>query len=214
MHIATRFFISLALLASLVMVGCAKPQQPPLPTGNLTLGVAHFTHPTTNADMLAGYIGDEVENVDTKIFNYLDNTFAGTLIANSKHNFMSAEKSRSCSATIAEASNEPRAALRRWSEVGRCMGVDLLLVPQVYEWHARKGSSAGVTAPARVVLGFFLIDVRNETLVSRYHFEETQQALTSNLLEVGKFFKRSGRWITAEELAQEAMEQAVKELRL
>lgn len=214
MHTATRLFLSLALVFSLALVGCAKPQQPPLPTGNLTLGVAHFTHPTSNAEMLAGYIGDDAEKVDTKIFNYLDNTFAGTLIANSSHNFVSAEKSKLCSATIAEASNEPRAAIRRWSEVGRCMGVDLLLVPQVYEWHARKGGSAGVVAPARVVLSFFLIDVRNETLVSRYHFEETQQALTSNLLEVGKFFKRSGRWVTAEELAQEAMENAIEDMRL
>ena len=214
MHTATRFILSLTLVVSFILVGCAKPQQPPLPTGNLTLGVAHFTHPTSNADMLAGYISDSVENVDTKIFNYLDNTFAGTLIANSSHSFVNAEKSKMCSAGIAEASNSPRAAMRRWSEVGRCMGVDLLLVPQVYEWRARKGGSAGVVEPARVVLSFFLIDVRNETLVSRYHFEETQQALSDNLLEVGKFFKRSGRWITAEELAQEAMENAIKDLRL
>lgn len=214
MNSTLRFLLSLALLASLTAFGCAKPQQPPLPTGNLTLGVAHFTHPTSNADMMAGYIGEDVENVDTKIFNYLDNTFAGTLIANSSHNFVSAEKARACSSKIAEASNEPRAAIRRWSEVGRCMGVDLLVVPQVFEWHARRGSSMGVTHPARVVLEFFLVDVRNETLVSRYRFEETQQALTSNLLEVGKFFRRSGRWVTAEELAQEAMVHAVRELRL
>lgn len=199
----------------LLALGCAKPQQAPLPIGNLSIGVAHFSNPTSNAEMLAGYLSDDTAAVDSKILERLDRDFAGILRDKSKKTYTAfSADSKTCSATIAEAQNEPRAAIRRWSQVGRCMGVDLLLIPQVYQWQSREGGGAGVVKPARIVMDFFIIDVRNESLVSRAHFDETQQALTSNLLEAGKFFKRSGRWVTAYELAQEGMVEAIKDLRL
>ena len=84
----------------------------------------------------------------------------------------------------------------------------------LYEWRERDGSAIGAAKPAKVVMDIYVVDVRNEALISRSHFDETQSALSSNLLEADKFFKRGGKWITAHDLAQEGMEKAVKELGL
>ena len=201
-------------LFALVAFGCAQPVQSPLPVGNLKLGVAFFTYPADNSELIAGYIAGTDEVVNPAVLGQLDLLFAESLQNNSKHIFTNSSVAFNCSQSIAKASTAPRAALHRWGEVGRCMNVDLLLVPQVYEWKPRHGGSAGVVTPARIALGFFLIDARNDRLISRFHFDETQQALSDNLLEAGKFFKRGARWITAEEMAVEAMNQAIKELRL
>ena len=199
---------------SMVAFGCAQPAQSPLPVGNLKLGVAFFTYPSDNSELIAGYIAGNDTTVSPTVLSQLDLLFAQSLQDNSKHFFTNSSEAYNCSQSIAKATTAPRAALQRWGEVGRCMKVDLLLVPQVYEWNPRHGSSVGVVTPARIALGFFLIDARNDRLVSRFHFDETQQALSDNLLEAGKFFKRGARWITAEEMAVEAMNQAIKELRL
>ncbi|GHV55345.1 hypothetical protein FACS1894206_09640 [Deltaproteobacteria bacterium] len=58
------------------------------------------------------------------------------------------------------------------------------------------------------------MDIKNATLTSRSHFDETQAALADNLLDAGKFFARGGKWITATELAREGMVKAVKDLGL
>lgn len=206
------------LLVSCVLVfaGCARPRQAPLPVGDLKLGVAFFTQPAAPSDMLAGYLVEDAPRIDEKVLAEMDALLANVLAAESKNSFRARESALHCSRTVStqEGRSNNQAALRTWSSVGRCMGVDLLVVPQLLEYRERAGSAMGVTEPARVVMDIFVLDVRNETLVSRSRFDETQSALTSNLLEAGKFFRRGGRWITAHELAGEGMEKAVKELRL
>ncbi len=204
------------LLAAFALSGCARPAQPPLPVGDLKLGVAFFTQPLEPSDMLAGYVVENAPRIDEKVLLEMDGLLAEVLAAESKLSFRSRESALHCSKTVAgqDGRSNNQAALRNWSSVGRCMGVDLLVVPQLFEYRDRAGSAVGVTEPARVVLDVFVIDARNETLISRSRFDETQSALTSNLLEADKFFKRGGKWISARELAKEGMEKAVKELRL
>ena len=208
----------LCLLAAslLVFSGCAKPRQPPLPVGDLKLGVAFFTQPSGPADMLAGYVVEDVPRIDDKVLVEMDALLAGVLAAESKNSFHSRDSALNCSKKVASQGGRTnnQAALRTWSSVGRCMGVDLLVVPQLFEYRDRAGSAVGMTEPAKVVMDIFVIYVRNETLISRSRFDEAQSALSSNLLEADKFFKRGGKWITGHDLAKEGMEIAVKELRL
>ena len=209
-------FLCLALLFALAFSGCSKPKQPPLPVGNLKLGVAYFSQPAEPVDMLAGYVVEDTPRIDEKVLSEMDALLANVLAQESKNNFRSRESALHCSKTVAaqQGSNNNQAALRTWSAIGRCMGVDLLVVPQLLEYRVREGSAIGVVAPAKVVMDIFVIDVRNETLVSRSRFDEAQSALTNNLLDADKFFKRGGKWITAHDLAQEGMVKAVKELGL
>ena len=82
------------------------------------------------------------------------------------------------------------------------------------DWHERQGSTAGVTDPAHVRVEFFLINVASGYVMSRSVFEEKQEGLANNLMNVGTFFKRRGKWVTAEELTIDGMHKAVKDMGL
>ncbi|MDR0826940.1 MAG: hypothetical protein LBN33_03555 [Desulfovibrio sp.] len=212
----TLLFACLLLTAALLAAACGAPKQPPLPLGSLKLGLASFTQPAVASDMLAGYQPEGTPKIDAKDLNELDSIFNQVLSKESKHSFTGRESSDHCRRTVGaqEGRSNTQAALRTWSAVGRCMGVDLLVVPQALEFRQRDGGSFGVVSPARVVMDTFIIDTRNEALISRSRFDETQSNLSSNLLDTGKFLKRGGQWISAQELAREGMEKAVKELGL
>jgi len=203
-------------LAAPALTGCAKPRQAPLPVGNLKLGVAYFSQPAEPSHMLAGYVLENLPHIDERFLAEMDVLLAEVLAEESKNSFHSRDSALHCSKKVAvqDGRSNNQAALRTWSSIGRCMGVDLLVVPFLFEFRERLGGPMGALEPARVVMDIFVIDVRSESLISRSRFDETQSALTSNLLEAGKFFRRGGRWITAHDLAREGMEKAVKELRL
>lgn len=211
------FLLCFAVATCLLLTSCTRPKQaPPMPLGSLKLGVANFTQPHGPSDMLAGYVVDDVDNIDEKYLNELDNVLAEVLSKESKNSFLSKESALHCARTVGEreGNSNNQAALRRWSAIGRCMNVDLLVVPQMLEFRERAGGELGVSKPAKIVMDVFLIDVRNESLIGRSRFDETQTALTSNLLEADKFFKRGGKWVSGSQLAREGMVKAVKELRL
>ena len=94
--------------------------------------------------------------------------------------------------------------------MGRCLPADFILVPQVLYWKDFGGGGN----PASVVLDLFLLDVKGERVVARYHFDETQKALTDNLLDLGKFVRRKGEWIEADALAKEGIEAGLSEMGL
>jgi hypothetical protein len=209
-------FLCLAFAGTVLLAACVTPRQPAMPVGNLKLGVAYFSQPAEPSDMLAGYLVENASRIDTKVLTEMDALLASVLDSKSRNSFHSRESALHCSRSVAaqEGRNNTQAALRTWSSIGRCMGVDILVVPQLLEYRERDGGAIGAAVPAHVVMDIFVLDVRNEILISRSRFDETQSALTSNLLEADKFFKRGGKWITAHDLAEEGMEKAVKELGL
>lgn len=58
--------------------------------------------------------------------------------------------------------------------------------------------------PASVSFHIHLID-KNNALRRVYVFEETQQALSQNILNIRKFLRRRARWLTVSELAEEGV---------
>ena len=206
----------LAFAGSFLLVACATPRQPAMPVGNLKLGTAFFSQPAEPSQMLAGYLVEDAPRIDPKILNEMDALLAAVLAANSKNNFHSRESALHCARTVAaqEGRSNNQAAIRTWSSIGRCMGVDILVVPQMLEYRERDGGALGAAESAHIVMDIFVLDVRNEILISRSRFDETQSPLTSNLLEADKFFRRGGKWVTARDLAEEGMNKAIKELGL
>lgn len=195
------------------LTACATPRQPAIPMGDLAIGIAPFTQPEGPQDMLAGFQAEPAPQVEMKTLFALDDAFAQVLASNTMRTYVPAEKAQECLVTV-RAANRQQAALRTWSQVGRCMGVDVLIVPQILEWRERDGGEMGVATPAGIIMDIFVLDVKNESLISRSRYDETQTSLMGNLLEARKFVRRGGRWVTALDLAREGMEKAIKELGL
>jgi hypothetical protein len=211
---SSSLLIRLVLLAALLTpAACSTPRQPPMPVGDLKLGQAHFTHPSGMEDLLAGYLAEDLPPVEEKTLGDLDLRFSSLLAAESANSFTGPEKALACDKSV-KAQTPRQAALRHWAAVGRCMGVDLLVVPQILEWREREGPEYAAVAPATVAMDTYVIDAKGESLISRSHYDVTQSALASNLLELGSFIKRSGKWTPASELAEEGMLKAIKELGL
>ena len=74
----------------------------------------------------------------------------------------------------------------------------------IYGFVERRGGNLAVERPAGVSFHIHLFD-RDNVLKRVYVYEETQQALSENVLGIGKFLRRKARWVTARELAEEGI---------
>lgn len=83
---------------------------------------------------------------------------------------------------------------------------DAILIGYIFHFKERVGTSYSVESPASISFSLFLVRVVDGQIVWRGIFEETQQALSENLLKIGVFIKRKARWITAREMAAEGLE--------
>lgn len=221
----TTLFLTL-LAAVILTTGCARRHAPGAKTAvpgeaatsavaflGKTFAVAPFTNPATDADLLSGYLPTS-RVVPEIVVVHLDAALAEDL-AGSKQSIAPFKITADCARTASRGDESGRlATMRYWQNVGKCAGADFVVVPMVLNWREREGSEMGATKPASVDLTLTLLDVRTGGIVKHYHFEETQQALSSNLLEAQKFVSRNGRWVTAMELAQEGLRQGLKELGL
>lgn len=209
----TRILIAVLALAVLVAMGCQR-RGVPLEGPEGTLAVAGFAQPRTTAELLGGYVPEASTTVQPKILTQLDAALLEELGKSVRRSFLGPHAVRQCSETVLAAEGGSGGAFDHWLAVGKCLDVDWLLVPQLTAWRERQGSEVSVQDPASVTLSLYLLDVRGESFVKRYRFEETQQPLTANVLDAGKFIKRGAQWITALELAREGLAQGIKELGL
>ena len=215
MRISIPASFCMVLAVALLLTACQKrpqrPQQPSIPY-SMKIGVAEFTQPTTNSELLAGILPEDQGRVPEDVLTQLNSVLRRDLGATKRlYTFLPGRPKPSFGSY--HESGRPQ-GLATWTAYGKQFHVDLLLVPQVLNWHQRQGSSAGVTQSAHVRVEFFLIDLATGRLVGRSAYEEKQVGLVDNILGVGDFLKRRGSWVTAEELTQEAVAKAIKELGL
>ncbi len=108
--------------------------------------------------------------------------------------------------------NVKSSELRILRSFGKDLNADAILYGKLYRFRERIGSPYAVKTPASVAFSLILVRVADGAVLWRYSFDQTQEALTSNLLN-WRFYKKQGmRWVTAEELAAYGLEQAVQEL--
>jgi hypothetical protein len=176
------------------------------------VGIAGFYQPASTSELLAGYVPEGASPVDSIILAQMDNDFAQILRASTDRKYVGIEKSYQCAKDTRSVRTD--SAFDFWLTVGKCMDVDVIIVPQLQAWQERDGGELGAMRPAAVVMDFFLLDVKKQLLLARSRFDETQQALSANLLDIGKYITRGGKWISAEELAKEGITRAVRELGL
>jgi len=77
----------------------------------------------------------------------------------------------------------------------------------LYRYEERIGGNLSVDKPAGV--GFHMHLMENNTLKRVFTFDEDQQALSENLFNIGKFFRRGAKWLTVEELSIDAVNQGL-----
>ena len=95
-------------------------------------------------------------------------------------------------------------------DVGSELGAEGVVSGYVYRFRERKGVSYAVEQPASVAFEIHLLRVSDGALVWRGYFDRTQSSLMEDLLKAPSFYRGGGRWVTAEQLAEEGLEQIVK----
>ena len=204
-------------LVSSLLIACAtkkdREAQPLLPA-DYKVSVAPFTQPIDPAQLIAGQIPEDQGKVPDDELAALNGDLRRILMTETERSYIFIPGSK-----LPVGWNKPRssaqpAALQRWVKYGRDLGATYLLVPQILNWNEREGSEAGVTSSAYIRMELFLINVKEGMVRSRAIFEEKQVGLVDNLLSVGDFVKRKGKWLNARELASDGMRRAVRDLGL
>ncbi len=81
-------------------------------------------------------------------------------------------------------------------------GANLLLTGSVSRYRDREGENLGVSAPASVGFSVTLYQAPGATRLWSAGFDETQQPMSSNLFNMGRYPGGGTRWLTAEELSK------------
>lgn len=84
-------------------------------------------------------------------------------------------------------------------------GVNFVLTGFISHYSERVGGELGVESPASVSFLTRLYDAKTGELLWQYFYTEQQSPLFENIAEVGKFFKRKGKWVSAWELTEEGI---------
>ncbi len=87
------------------------------------------------------------------------------------------------------------------AKTGRRLGADAVIAGNIYRFRERVGSDYAAESPASVAFTVAMVRVSDGSVVWSAVFDETQHSLMENLFNIGTFFKRGGKWLTAEQLA-------------
>lgn len=96
-------------------------------------------------------------------------------------------------------------------KVGSELEADGIVFCHVYRFKERKGYSYSVEKSASVGFEIHLIRVSDGAVVWKGIFDKTQTSLMENILQIVYFYKERGRWLTAQELATEGIDEILKE---
>lgn len=88
---------------------------------------------------------------------------------------------------------------------------EAVLVGRIYSYKDRKGGNYSVSEPSRVSFDMRIIRVSDGKVLFLCDFDEVQKPLLSNILNIGTFLKRKGRWVKADEMALNAIDEALED---
>jgi hypothetical protein len=97
-------------------------------------------------------------------------------------------------------------------QLAKELNVGFVFVGYLFRFEERIGSRIGAEKPASVGFEVHLLRVRDGKRVWDGKFDETQQALSENLLKIGSFVRRGAAWLKAEELSSVGMDEMLKRL--
>jgi len=93
------------------------------------------------------------------------------------------------------------------ARVARRLGADLAVLGAVARYRQRVGSAWAVEQPASVAYEAALVRGTDAAVLQLARFDYTQQALSENLLDLPRFLRGRGRWLTREEILDGALDE-------
>jgi len=90
-------------------------------------------------------------------------------------------------------------------QIGKHMQGDAVLTCSVNRFIKRQGNKYSVDSPASVAFECQLISVESGRALCYFSFDETQQPLSENLLDLPGAARRGFKWVTAEELMKDGL---------
>ncbi|MCP4744960.1 MAG: hypothetical protein GY874_02310 [Desulfobacteraceae bacterium] len=103
-------------------------------------------------------------------------------------------------------------AVSRMQKAAGKAGADVVMAGILYDYRERVGRDYGVETPARISFELNLVNVETGRLVWQAHYKEKQQSLNKNVFQLSTFLRRKGRWVTAKQMAADAMNQMMDDL--
>jgi hypothetical protein len=91
--------------------------------------------------------------------------------------------------------------LARAVALGKAVGADAVVVGRVTRFAPRVGTAYGASQGASVAFELGLVAVASGEEIWRGAFDETQEALASNIFDFWMFWRSGPQWLTANELA-------------
>jgi hypothetical protein len=96
------------------------------------------------------------------------------------------------------------------ARIGRGLGLDAVVIGAVYRYEQRQGSAIGVQSPASAAFDAHLIQVADQKVLWSGRFDETQYALSENVLKIGSFVKGGAQWVTVERWVEIGVESTLR----
>lgn len=90
--------------------------------------------------------------------------------------------------------------------LGKLVGAHAVVYGKLDRFEQRSANGTGVQRPASVAFHLHVVDVNSGDLMWWARYDETQQAPRGDRLFMAPLFVRNPRWLTAEELASQAVE--------
>ncbi|WP_461833611.1 hypothetical protein [Desulfothermus sp.] len=207
---------NLIIILVIFFAGCAGVSKKE--TKNIIKGkiaIAPFEHPTLSHDVLSGYIVKDSGKIDRDVLKKLTNILLSRVSARQGIEIIGPNFVNQCKELVVLKENKTYLnPVEKWIEIGKCIPSDYLIVPQLFIFKPRVGGKWGAYEPAKVMLSLNLIDITQGRLIRSYLYNEKQKPLSEDILEINKFIKRGGKWVSAYELAEEGIIQGIKELGL
>lgn len=95
-------------------------------------------------------------------------------------------------------------------KVGHELGADVLALGYIYRYTERVGYDYSTEHPASVAFEIYMINSVDGSIIWRGVFDKTQKSLMEDVFQISSFFRGSGKWLTADQLSKQGMDEIFK----
>jgi hypothetical protein len=92
-------------------------------------------------------------------------------------------------------------------KTGHELGADVLALGYIYRYTERVGYDYSAEHPASVAFEIYMVNPSDNSIIWRGVFDKTQKSLMEDMFQVSSFFKGRGKWLTADELSKQGMDE-------